>query len=281
MSSGTVSWPPEAPLWTFLWEVADYDSEAIAFRNVVFRGKKVAHKMSLPMIRVQYDLAGAGPYKDSLRGSNMPGPVKVYEGTNPSYRFLVVESYHTIGRYRLTNRWIFRSDGIILPQLYSAGLQHPSDHRHHCYWRFDFDIDGSATDLALWYKRAEGTNWGYGPGWFPIRNEGQFTRWGSNQVFAAINKPNNIGYLVEPGPFDGVVDGFARNDVSVVLYRGTEDLKGALGAAGDDQIWQHVNGENVDGQDIVLWYCAHLAHHASEGPDEWHVCGPILRPFGY
>jgi len=30
-----------------------------------------------------------------------------------------------------------------------------------------------------------------------------------------------------------------------------------------------------------LWYCAHLSHEAAEGSDEWHVCGPILQPFGF
>lgn len=87
--------------------------------------------------------------------------------------------------------------------------------------------------------------------------------------------------MIEPGPFDGVVDSFGRNDVSVTLYHGPEDLRGALGTSSDDRIWQHVNGENVDGQDIVLWYCAHLQHQVHDGADEWHVCGPILRPFGY
>jgi hypothetical protein len=54
---------------------------------------------------------------------------------------------------RRSSRAIFRQDGIILPQLYSAGLQHPVNHRHHVYWRFDFDIAGSAQNLA--FLRAE------------------------------------------------------------------------------------------------------------------------------
>ena len=161
--SGTVSWPPGAPVWSFSWDITDGNTEAIAFRNVFFKGIKVLHKASLPMIRVQYD-SGNGPYKDQLSSFNMQGPVKVYEGSpGAGYRFLVVESYHTIGRYRLLNRWIFRSDGIILPQMYSAGLQHPSNHRHHCYWRFDFDIDGASNNLALQHALT-GTDWGYGPG---------------------------------------------------------------------------------------------------------------------
>jgi hypothetical protein len=278
MSFGRVSWPPGAPLWTFLWDVADHDSEGIAFRDVFFRGKKVFHKASLPMIRVQYD-SGHGPYKDSLSGANMQGAVQIREGTHPQFRFLVVESQHRIGRYRLVNRWIFRSDGVVLPQLHSAGLQHPSNHRHHCYWRFDFDIMGAASNLALEHTNV-GDNWGYGPGWRPIRFEQ--TGWhGPGTNWAVLNKQSNIGFTINRGPFDGPSDGFSVFDVWTTAYHGPEDLRGRLGTPWDDQIYQHIDGEPVDGADVVFWYCAHLRHDAHDGGDEWHVCGPILQPFGY
>jgi hypothetical protein len=280
VSAGTVNWPPEAPLWRFLWEIADYDSEGIAFRDVSFRGKKVFHKASLPMIRVKYD-SGDGPYKDPLSGANMR-IFKIYEGTNPAFRFLVVESYHRIGRYHLTNRWIFRSDGIILPQLYSAGLQHPSSHQHHVYWRFDFDILGASSNLALRHYASSGTNWGYGPGWYPITYEATHYKHGADNLWAVINKQNFVGFTIQSGLFDGWPDStFSAFDVWIAAYHGDEDKRGALGTRRDDQLWMHINGENVDGKDVVVWYCAHLQHHVHDSGDEWHVCGPILRPFGY
>jgi hypothetical protein len=281
-SSGRVSWPPEAPLWTFLWEVFDGDSEAIAFRDVRFRGKKVFHKASLPMIRVQYD-SGHGPYKDPLSGGNMVGPVKVYEFTQSGFRCLVVESYHRIGRYHIVNRWLFWSDGLIQPQLHSAGLQHPSTHRHHVYWRFDFDIDGAANNLILEYTppyTSPPPNWGYGPGWKPLTFE-QATWDTSDNRWAVLRKGSNLGYVIDRGEFDGHADNFSNYDVWVVAYRGGEDLKGRLGTRYDDQIYQHVTGEDIDGKDVVLWYCAHLRHAVHDNRDEWHVCGPILWPFGY
>jgi hypothetical protein len=277
-ASGTIRWPPEAHVWTFRWEVIDGDSEAIAFRDVFFRGKKVLHKASLPMIRVQYDY-GAGPYKDQLSGGNMQSPVNVFEGTNPAYRFLVVESYHVIGHYRLLNRWIFRSDGIILPQLYSAGLQYPANHRHHVYYRFDFDILGASNNLALQYTPNQSQNWGYGPGWRPMIGEEAI--YNINNSWAVLNKQTNQGYVINRGPFDGRLDNFSGLDGAVVAYRGTEDLKGRLGTPYDDQIYQHITGEPIDGADVVFWYVAHLAHDASDHGDEWHVCGPILSSFGY
>lgn len=279
--SGRVAWPPEAPVWTFLWELVDGDSEAIAFRDVYFRGKKVFHKASLPMIRVRYN-SGNGPYKDPLSIGNMQGPVKVYEHNQSGFRHLVVESYHRIGRYHLVNRWFFRSDGLILPQLHSAGLQHNSTHQHHVYWRFDFDIDGAANNLPLQYNPGESTNWGYGPGWRPWVGEGVIVDYpGSGRSWAVLNKQNYLAYTIQRGPHDGDSDAFSWFDGAVVAYRGAEDLKGRLGTAHDDGIYQQVNGDPVDGKDVVFWYVAHLQHHY-HGPEfEWHVCGPLLWPIRY
>jgi Cu2+-containing amine oxidase len=276
--SGRVSWPPEAPVWTFLWELVDGDSEAIAFRDVHFRGKKVFHKASTPMIRVRYD-SGAGPYKDPLSMGNMQGPVKVYEHNQSGFRHLVVESYHRIGRYHLINRWFFRSDGLILPQLHSAGLQHPSTHQHHVYWRFDFDIEGAANNLTLAHIGASG-EWGYGPGWLPLPQETwQVTT--SADGWAVLNKQTNLGYIINRGPNDRPSDAFEPADMYVVAFHGAEDLKGRLGTANAAGIFAHINNENIDGKDVVFWYVAHLHHH-HPGPEfEWHVCGPLLWPLRY
>lgn len=271
--SGRVSWPPEAPVWTFLWEAVDGDSEAIAFRDVHFRGKKVLHKASTPMIRVHYD-SGAGPYKDALSIGNMQGPVKVYEHNQGGFRHLTVESYHRIGRYHLINRWFFRTDGLILPQLHSAGLQHPSTHQHHVYWRFDFDIQGAANNLALAHLHAT-TDWGYGPGWLPLPQETwQVTT--SADAWSVINKQTGSGYVINRGPADRPSDAFEPADMYVVAFQGAEDLKGRLGTAHAAGIFAHINNENIDGKDLVFWYVAHLHHH-HPGPEfEWHACGPLL-----
>jgi Cu2+-containing amine oxidase len=277
-ASGAVNWPPDAPVWSFRWEIIDGDSEAIVFRDVVFRGKKVLHKASVPMIRVHYD-SGNGPYKDQLSSGNMVGPVKVYEHNQSGFRHLVVESYHRIGRYHLVDRWLFRTDGLILPQMLSAGLQHPSTHQHHVYWRLDFDIEGAANNLTLAHMNVGG-NWGYGPGWMPLPQETwQVTVSATN--WAVLNKATNRGYLINRGPNDEPNDAFEPGDMYVVAYHGTEDLKGRLGTAYEAQIFSHINNENIDGQDVVFWYVSHLHHH-HPGPEfEWHAVGPLLWPLGY
>lgn len=277
-SSAQVNWPPEAPVWRFRWEAIDGDSEAIAFRDVFFRGMKVLHKASLPMIRVHYE-SNNGPYKDQLSTWNMQGPVKTYEHNQSGFRHLVVESYHIIGRYHLINRWFFRSDGLILPQLHSAGLQHPATHQHHVYYRFDFDIEGPAGDLALAHMNTGG-NWGYGPGWMPLPKETWQVTISANS-WAVIDKQTQRGYLINRGPNDAPCDAFEPADMYVVAYHGEEDLKGRLGSPGSADIFSHINNENIDGQDLVFWYVSHL-HHQYPGHDgDWHVVGPLLWPIRY
>jgi hypothetical protein len=276
--SGRVSWPPEAPVWTFDWDLLDGATEAIAFRDVRFRGRKVLHKASVPMIRVHYE-SSHGPYKDPLGILNIQGPVKVYEHNQGGFRHLVVESYHRWGRYHLLNRWFFRHDGLILPQLLSAGLQHPSTHQHHVYWRFDFDIDGASNNLALAHMNVGG-DWGYGPGWMPLPTETwQVTI--SASAWAVLNKQTTLGYLIERGPNDKPSDAFEPADMYVVAYHGSEDLQGRLGTPYEAQIFTHINNENIDGKDLVFWYVAHLHHHYPGPADEWHACGPLLWPLRY
>lgn len=72
-------------------------------------------------------------------------------------------------------------------------------------------------------------------------------------------------------------------DAVPTRYHGNEDFRGALGTPHDEQLFSLYNGghEPTRATDLVLWYCAHLSHEASDDGDEWHVCGPILSPFGF
>ena len=91
-----------------------------------------------------------------------------------------------------------------------------------------------------------------------------------------MDPATNRGYLIERGPHDRPSDAFEPADMYVVAYHGAEDLKGRLVTAYAAQISTHISNENIDGQDLVSWYVAHL-HHQYHGPEfEWHVCGPLL-----
>jgi Cu2+-containing amine oxidase len=193
---------------------------------------------------------------------------------------VMLDAYHTIGNYKLTERWTFWQDGQVYPRLFSAGLQCPYDHRHHAYWRLDFDIDGPSNNLALEYNTTT-PNLGWGPGWHVktreiVRVKNPATR----RAWAILNKGTGRGYMVVPGPNDGIADNFSSGDLWVLRYHGAEDKHGNQGNAATDGLAAYVNGEDVDGQDIVLWYCGHLAHAPHDGGAELHHVGPSLIPFG-
>jgi Cu2+-containing amine oxidase len=285
--SGSVIWPSaNEPIWRFNYSLADSpDQEGVTISQVYFRGRKVFWKASLPSLRVQYN-GGCGPYKDPLHYNNAQTTslcpsqrVCLYSYISNGYRGLQVQSYHRIGAYRLTHRWVFWEDGAIYPRLYSAGLQCNDDHRHHAYWRFDFDIGDAPNDLVLEYNTYT-PNQGWGNGWHTKTNEiSRLKNSSSQRSWAVLDKQSGRGYHILPGPYDGNADAFSTRDVWIVHYQSAEDKHGQQGNASSDDLQPYLNGENIDGQDVVVWYVGHLAHEAADVGDEWHHVGPYLIPF--
>jgi Cu2+-containing amine oxidase len=285
--AGSVVWPSAAePLWRFDWRLADYpDEEGIVIRSVRYRDRQMLYKASLPSLRVQYD-GPCGPYKDPLHFNNAqptsrcPGTrVCTWSYTSDGRRALVVESYHEIGAYRLTHRWIFWDHGWIQARLYSAGLQCNYNHRHHAYWRFDFDIEDSAADIPLEYN-SYSPNTGWGLGWNPhLVETTRLKNPPSRRSWAVMDRNTGRGYHLIPGAGDGTANAFSTRDVWLLRYNGAEDRGGRQGSAADDALAPYVNGESLDRQDVVVWYAGHLFHEAAHGGAEWHSVGPDLAPF--
>jgi hypothetical protein len=285
VQSGSVTWPSvHEPIWRLNWRLSN-DPEGIVISHAFFRGKRVFWKASLPSLRVEYDVQ-CGPYKDPLalyvtRPSPRCGaPVCVYSYTSGGLRGLGIEAYIEIGWYRLTHRWVFWENGAISPRLYSAGLQCDGNHRHHAYWRFDFDINGAANDACFEFNN-NAPNSGWGPGWTLFRREDSRVKNPPvRRSWAVMDKGSERGHHILPGPHDGFADRFSWRDIWIARYRGTEDRRGNQGDASDDRIGVDINGEGVDGADVVVWYCGHLFHEHAHGGDEWHHVGPDLIPFG-
>ena len=62
---------------------------------------------------------------------------------------------------------------------------------------------------------------------------------------------------------------------TVVILAGDGTTLGKTAADLD----KFVNGETVDGQDVVIWYGAHFRHNVLEqGTGECHEVGPTLTP---
>lgn len=281
---GFVSWPSNNPLWQFSYSLGDYSQpEGLVIRSVRYRGRLMLYKASLPSLRVEYE-GGCGPYKDPLHYGNADVQsngrrVAVYDFSIFGLRWLTIESYHRIGAYRLRQRWTFMPDGTLAPRLFSAGLQCPDDHRHHAYWRFDFDINNASNDALYEYNSTTG-DIGYGPGWHKkLWETSRLKRSATNRRWAVMDRRESNGCFLIPDPNDGSADAFSTRDVWFMRYRGSEDLSGNQGTPGDDGLNAYLDFENLDGTDVVVWYCGHLGHHAHDGGDEWHAVGPRLIPF--
>jgi hypothetical protein len=287
--AGSVIWPSTSePHWTFDWRLADSpDQEGIVIRSARFRNHQVFYKASLPSLRVQYDGNNCGPYKDPLTYNNAQPTsrcpntrVCLYSYVSGGLRALGVESYHRIGAYRLTHRWVFWENGVVMARLYSAGLQCNYNHRHHSYWRFDFDIDDAGNDQVLEYNNYD-PDTGWGPGWHTKTREiSRLKNPSSNRRWAVMDLGSQRGYLIAPGADDGTADAFSTSDLWVLRYHGNEDLNGQQGSAANDGLAAYLNLEDVSGQDLVVWYAGHLGHEASDSGAHWHGTGPTLFPFG-
>jgi Copper amine oxidase, enzyme domain len=293
--AGSVVWPSaNEPLWRFNWRLADLpDEEGIVITDAYYRGYHVFYKASLPILRVKYDIdedGGCGPYKDPLCYNNArttsrcpASRVCLYSYVSNGLRALGIDSYHTgnpgLGNYHLTHRWVFWEHGPVYPRLYSAGLQCNMNHRHHAYWRLDFDIDQATNNLALEYNTYTG-DLGWGRGWEPqITEVARSKNPPSRRSWAVMNGLTGRGYHIIPGPNDGMPDAWSTHDLWLHLYNGNEDRSGRQGNASRDGLNDYINGQNVDHQDVVLWYCGHLHHNWRDGGNDWHMTGPYLIPF--
>lgn len=288
--------------WSFDWEIQD--DTGLALRNVSYDGEKVLAKASMPVIRVKYDkerhwwnpfsLGGSreatgrcGPFQDRLSWTNIVPILNCGDRKVCAQRYrqgdvdwLELGIYARIGEYHIYQAWYISRDGEIHPAVHSRGLSCNTDHVHHPYWRFDFDIDGNGLDQVFRYD-AGGQNEGWGPGWHKYTNEVNDTKL-PNRVWFVRDQPTGHGVWIIPGPTysplteDATLrDIFSDMDVAVRRNKRWEDEPWPFGARGELAYDQETEG--IQEQDIVLWYIGHLPHKAALGPIKWLALGPTLR----
>ena len=266
--SGHIVWPgPAERIWELTWNLPDApDQEGITISQARYRGHGAIYKASVPLLRVQY--AGAcGPYRIPLN----------YNSTR--YADYTMPITFDLGRHKIwevEQRWVFWEDGEVFARINGLTFDHcASDRRYHAYFRFDFDIDTAGNNLALEYNSTT-CDLGWGRGWHGKATETSRVRnRDSNRSWLVLNKASRRGYhVVAPGS-SGPADAFANRDVWVVRYHGQEDLHGNQGSAYADDLQNLVNGEDVDGKDVVIWYCH---HHTPRWNDQRG--GPNLQVVG-
>ncbi|MFN0016176.1 MAG: hypothetical protein ACKVU2_16675 [Saprospiraceae bacterium] len=279
--SGHTNWKG----WSFDFNVSGARNSGLEITNVRYNGQLVLYRGSMPVIRVQYFGANpCGPYQDRISPSNVInatcsgtgklGNICQYQFTwGGSGQWLEIGAYATIGAYHLYQAWYFSEDGRIHSRMWSKGLHCQQDHEHHPYWRLDFDINGASDDQVFVHGNAR-PNSGWGPGWLKIRNEATMTKIsGYNEMWFCRDQSTGSGAWLLPGQHDGHAGYWCNEDFNARLYKGSEDVQWMFGPSGSLGYNEH---ESVEEKDVVLWYIAHLFHHAHEGEDQWHWVGPTI-----
>lgn len=293
------------------------DGSGIEIRDVKYRGKSVLKRGHVPVLNVRYDNNVCGPYRDwqyqenmfqatgtdvatGIRAAASPATT-VLETNNDTGNFrgvayytegtkVVMVSELTAGWYRYVSEWGFDADGTITPRFgYGAVVNSCvcAGHHHNAYWRFDFDINGSENNVVYEQRPSGNVSLPYDVETKRYREKRKPVSW------IVSNTTTGDAYMIKPNPNDGSArsdpTGYARGDLWVLLYRGTELDDSSVQTTTQANLDAFVNNEKVENQDLVVWYAGHFSHlpggHASESrtrrPNSIsgaHVHGPDLIP---
>jgi hypothetical protein len=290
------------------------NGSGVELKYVEYRGKRVLFRAHVPILNVKYNGDACGPYRDwqnqesmihangtdvapGFRLCNAPAETIVTTGTDTGNYLgvgiyvqdqeVVLISEMEAGWYRYVSEWRLHTDGTIRPRFGFSAVQNScvcNVHNHHVYWRLDFDIRTAGNNLVREFNSPPlfGTsNWHDKN--FEIRrprDPGRHRKW------RVENKTTHEAYDIIPGPNDGVAASmpdapFGRGDVWILRYHGGEidDGSVATGPPYEAGLDAWVNGESVNGADVVVWYGAHFTHDVNhDHPGEFgHLVGPDLK----
>lgn len=290
------------------------NGSGVELRFVDYRGKRLLYRAHVPILNVKYNGDACGPYRDwqdqegmiSANGADVapgfrlcPTPATTILDTgSDTGNFLGVAIYvkgqevvlvseMEAGWYRYVSLWRLHTDGTIRPRFGFSAVQSScvcTVHHHHAYWRFDFDIRTAGNNLVREFNNPPlfgSSNWHVKN--YEIRrprDPGRKRKW------RVENKSTGEAYDIIPGASDGVATAmpdwpFPRGDVWILRYRGSEIDDGvvATGPPYEAGLDAWVNGEPINGTDVVVWYGAHFSHDiAHEEPGEFgHIVGPDLK----
>ena len=280
--------------WSFSWEIGNANDEGLVLKNVRWKGASVLYKASLPVVRVKYrgDAsnidAGCGPYNDRLHSGNLSR----FSGqtSNVVARFfgkglMELAVFAEIGGYDLYQAYYFHTSGRFEPVLYSSGwscsqTRSENDHKHHPYWRLDFDVDGVANRV-----RHALTVSGGAMSFAAYLSESGFTAppnttglvWtvanATSGKHVRLQSPDNERADAAGSPWFG----FGPRDVHVRRYHGSEDVPWAFAA--NQQLGYFSPAEVTENEDVVFWALGHLSHTWTQDDvnnPHWHARGWIV-----
>jgi hypothetical protein len=232
------------------------ESAGVKIFLVDFRGKRVLWEGTLPYVTIDHQHADVGP-EDDLPDHHGPwwsplGTRQLVGGVRKvDFRggFELCADF-VVGPYRFTQMWRFHDDGRMAPWLTLHGHGLHDAHTYHPHWRFDFDIDGATGDAV--------EHWGSGrwvraeeEGWFPYTGEAS----PEGFVWRQIDFGTGASVNLRPQHWEDA-------ELFALRYHAGEWAPYTPRAAIGDQPFPaaYVSNEPLDGQDVTLWYVAHVHH---------------------
>ena len=307
-----------ATVWKFLVArpaaSSGTNGSGVELRYVDYRGKRLLYRAHVPILNVKYDGNACGPYRDwqdqegmlSANGADVapgfrlcPTPAATILDTGSDAgnylgvaiyvqgQEVVLVSEMEAGWYRYISLWRLHADGTIRPRFGFSAVKSScvcTVHHHHAYWRLDFDIRTAGNNVVREFNDPPlvgSSNWHDKN--YEIRRPRDPAR---KRKWRVENKSTREAYDIIPGAGDGVATAmpdwpFPRGDVWILRYRGSEIDDGviATGPPYEAGLDAWVNGEPLNGADVVVWYGAHFSHDVTheEAGEFGHVVGPDLR----
>ncbi len=313
-------WQGRTRLWRFLVKrpagSSGTNGSGIELRYVDYRGKRVLWQAHVPILNVKYDGDACGPYLDWQNQESqfqatgvdpVPGfrlcstpATSILESGSDNGNFagvaifidgqeVVLLSEMEAGWYRYISSWRFHMNGTIKPRFGFSAVTFPcvcNRHHHHCYWRFDFDIQTPSNNVVAEFNDPPlVASWG---NWHDKSYEIQRPRdYGRRRKWRVMHSPSGSIYEIVPGHHDGVATAmpdwpFPQGDVWMVRYRPGAEVDNGVVATGppyEANIGNFMNGELIRGQDVVVWYGAHFTHDVTAHAG--HIVGPDLVPVNW
>jgi|GEM_PF-5400544 len=206
--------------------------------------------------------------------------VALYKNT-ANNSFLVVSELQ-FGHYRYISEWTFYPSGLIVPRFKFGAISNSctcTSHVHHVYWRFDFDVE-SPINSVFESHATNVNNWTSGPVF--TQEEIRYRTYPHMKWTIKGQSDKEVELIAGQHDGDGTDDIWARGDVFIAKY-----VPNAFNAWFENNgTWTMtfndcnlINGENIAGEDIVIWYRGGSLHDetAVDQSDQYHIVGPSIR----